>query len=65
VGYGFTKSIYLEALEKALNQTKLKIRKNKTVDIMYEMDVIGQIGLNLVVADKILILVTATDQLQD
>ena len=65
LGYGFTKSIYLEALEKALNQTKLKVRKNKTVDVMYEMDVIGQIGLDLVVADKILILVTATDQLQD
>ena len=65
LGYGFTKSIYLEALGKALNQTKLKVRKNKTVDVMYEMDVIGQIGLDLVVADKILILVTATDELQD
>jgi len=65
IGFGFNKSIYLEALEKTMIQRQRKLKKNHPIDIKFEMDVIGQIQLDLVVEDKIIIQITADDQLMD
>ena len=65
IGYGFNKEIYLNAMELAMNQTPFKAKKRKTIDIKYEMDVIGQIELDLIVDNKIVVLITATDSIMD
>lgn len=65
LGYGFTKSIYKEALHTTLNQSKLKIQKDKRIDVKLEMDVIGHVDLDLVIEEKVFVLVTATDLLED
>ncbi len=65
MGYGFTKSIYKEALIRSLNQSRVKVKKDKLLDVKYEIDVIGQIELDLVVDDKIVLMITATDKLED
>lgn len=64
LGFGFTKSIYKEALQTCLNQTKIKHKKDKPIDIKYEMDVVGLIELDFVVEEKVVLLITATNKLE-
>lgn len=64
-GYGFTSEIYKNSLAVALRQVtflELKIEINQLLDVYYEMDMVGQIHLDLVINQKIMVLVTATDK---
>ena len=66
-GYGFTGEIYKNSLAAALRQVKilkLKIEIDKPLDVYYETDMVGQIFLDLVINEKIMVLVTATDNLE-
>ena len=66
-GYGFTAEIYKNSLTAALRQVtflKLELEANKPLDIYYEMDMVGQIHLDLVVNQKVMVLITATDKLE-
>ena len=66
-GYGFTAEIYKNSLAAALRQVtflKLELETDKPLDIYYEMDMVGQIHLDLVVNQKVMVLITATDKLE-
>ena len=66
-GYGFTPEIYKNSLAATLKQVtflELKIEIDQPLDVYYEMDMVGQIHLDLVINQKIIVLVTATDKLE-
>jgi len=64
LGYGFEQKIYKNGLASLFRQTNMEVEENKNIVVYLETDAIGEIILDFVIAKKILVLITATDNLE-
>lgn len=65
LGFGFLESIYARALEVALRLKGLKVEREVPVRIVFEDVEVGVHRLDMVVEDRIIIEIKATDKLSD
>ncbi len=64
-GYGFNQSIYKNSFAAAIRNSPIKYQKDKIIDVHYEADIIGQVILDFVVDEKIIVLISSSEQIED
>ena len=57
VGYGFDKTVYINAIAAELVQNQNTVLLNETQNIVYCNSVVGQLSFNIIVNDAVVILV--------
>ena len=65
IGFGFLESVYAKALEVALKLTGLKVDREVPVTIFFEGVDVGQHRMDMVVEDRIVLEIRATEKLSD
>ena len=55
IGIGFEKEIYVNSLFLALTNLELKSNKNKRLEIAFNGEKVGQINVDLVIENKVLV----------
>ena len=65
IGFGFDKKVYINSLAIALKKLEIQIRKNQTVDVEFENEIVGQMKIDLIADDKVLIQVFAEKELSE
>ena len=55
VGYGFDKSVYINAIAAELLQNQNDVATNKTHNIVYHNTVVGQLSIDIIVNDAVVI----------
>ena len=63
LGPGFREQTYQRAVIRALQKQAIPFETEKTIDIIYDGEVIGEYGLDLVVEGKIILELKAVDEL--
>lgn len=64
LGYGFSSEIYKNGFASLLRQSSLNFEQNKTITVYLETDALGQISLDFVVEKKVVVQITADDNLE-
>ena len=65
LGIGFEKEIYKNGLEVAIKGLGLDVQKDKKIEIEFKGEQLGQTQLDLVVEEKVLLLVTSSKQIEE
>jgi len=63
LGYGFDKSIYIKAIIIELRKSELQCEANKNVPIFYQANDLGDIIVDIVVENKILLKIETKDKI--
>ncbi len=64
LGYGFTKSIYENALLRELKQLKLEYEHKKQIEIYYQSQEVGTIECDITVKNSVVVQVQTNDELE-
>lgn len=62
-GYGFDHNIYKNSFAAAIRNSAVQFEEDKIIDIFYEVDIIGQLTLDFVVEQKVIVLIGSSEQI--
>jgi len=65
IGFGFDKNIYVNSLVIALKKLEVEIRKNQALEVEFNGEVVGQMKVDLIADEKVLIQVFAEKELSE
>ena len=65
IGFGFDKNIYVNSLAIALKKLEIEIRKNQSLEVEFNGEVVGQMKVDLIADEKVLIQVFAEKELSE
>ena len=65
VGFGFDREIYVNSLAIALKKLGIEIRKNQSLDVEFDNEIVGQMKVDLIADDKVLIQIFAEKELSE
>ena len=65
IGFGFDKNIYVNSLAIALKKLEIEIRKNQSLEVEFNGEVVGQMKVDLIADEKVLIQVFAEKEMSE
>ena len=65
IGFGFDKNIYVNSLAIALKKLEIEIRKNQSLEVEFTGEVVGQMKVDLIADEKVLIQVFAEKEMSE
>ena len=65
IGFGFDKNIYVNSLAIALKKLEIEIRKNQSLEVEFNGEVVGQMKVDLIADEKVLIQVFAENEMSE
>ena len=65
IGFGFDKNIYVNSLAIALKKLEIEIRINQSLEVEFNGEVVGQMKVDLIAGEKVLIQVFAEKEMSE